>query len=60
MESEKLRDLKETINSILNNLDLTDGEKLGEIMEQLCGLDDLEKINSDVEVDGLGPKKGKK
>lgn len=60
MDSEQLKDLKETINSIRDNLDLTDGEKLGEIMEQLCGLDDLEKINSDIDVDGLGPKKGKK
>jgi len=60
MDSEQLKDLKATINSILNNSDLTDGEKLGEIMEQFCGLDDLEKINSDIDVDGLGPKKGKK
>lgn len=59
MESEKLRELKETVESILNNPDIPNEKKRDEILN-LYDLDDLAKINSDVEVDGLGPKKGKK
>ena len=60
MGSKQLKSLKETIDSILNNPNLTDEEKQREIMEQLCDLDNLTNINSDIAVDGLGPKKGKK
>jgi len=59
MESEKLRDLNATVESILNNPNIPYDEKRDEILN-LCDLDDLAKINSDVKVDGLGPKKGKK
>lgn len=60
MGSKQLKDLKATVDRILDNTNLTDEEKLGEIMEQICDLDDLKKINSDIDVDGIGPKNGKK
>lgn len=45
MGSKQLKDLKATVDRILDNTNLTDEEKLGEIMEQICDLDDLKKIN---------------